>query len=60
MTSRSPPPLPGLRTLLWLRLKLFFARRQARLRAVQDGRPHRHWSVRMLERVCRACRVRRI
>ena len=33
-------------------------RLRAQLRAVQDGRPHRHWSVRMLQRVCRACRVR--
>lgn len=33
-------------------------RLRAQLRAVQDGRPHRHWSFRMLARVCRACRVR--
>ncbi|SFV11783.1 hypothetical protein SAMN02799643_05564 [Methylobacterium sp. UNCCL125] len=41
-----------------LRARLEARRLRAQLRAVQDGRPHRHWSVRMLARVCRACRVR--
>lgn len=43
-----------------MRARLEARRLRAQLRAVQDGRPHRHWSGRMLERVCRACRVRRI
>lgn len=45
MTSRSPPPSLALRTLLCARVKLFFARQIARLKAQL-----RAWRVRFASR----------
>ena len=49
MTSRSQPPSPGLRTLLFARVRLFFARLAARLKAQL-----REWCVRLASRLKRA------
>ncbi|SFS58376.1 hypothetical protein SAMN04487845_10413 [Methylobacterium sp. yr668] len=51
MTSRSPPPSPGLRTLLFARVKLFFARQVARLKS-----QIREWRVRLSTRFKRTRR----
>lgn len=48
MTSRSPPPSLALRTLLCARVKLFFARQTARLKARL-----REWCVRLANRLPR-------
>lgn len=39
-----------------VRARLEARRLRAQLRAVQDGRPHRHWPARMLDRACRLIR----
>lgn len=46
MTSRSPPASPGLITLRWLRLRLFFARMAAPLLRTR----WLNWTVRLQER----------